>query len=529
MPQKRCNNKKIALLLGLCLSFLSLTPKAEDILFDVSEYVVEGNSLLDIRHIRNGLGPYTGRKKNFGDVQQAVDWLESQYREAGYAAVTVFLPEQELERGRIRIAVIEARLERVAVEGNQHFDSGNIRASLPALQEGKTPNTNLMSLGLRLANENPAKKVDLILKPGASDGNIQAVAKVKDENPLRYFVTLDNSGNDSTGKTRLGLGFQHANVANRDQVFTAQYITSPEKQDQVNIFGLGYHLPLYGLNDAIDAFAGYSDVSSGVVGNLFSVSGKGTILGLRYTQYFERIGNHEPKLIYGIDYRAFENNVTALGGGGTSVVPDYTIRPVSITYSGKWTWPGSSADFYVSLARNIPGADKGGSADIHAARAGADASYTIYRYGVNFQRSLFSDWLLRLGLNGQWSEDALVPGEQFGIGGANSVRGFDERGLSNDIGHQGTVELYAPEWAPLPGSSDLKLRPLAFFDFANLSRNKPLPGEQEDASIASAGIGVRLGLGDKLSVKADWGIVLDEGGAQREGDSMLHASLSYLF
>lgn len=529
MPQKHCSSMMSAVLLGFCLIFFSLTAQAENILFDVSEYVVEGNTLLDKAYIQKGLTPYTGRKKNFGDVQQAVEWLEHQYRKAGYAAVFVQLPEQELDKGRIRINVVEARLEHVSVEGNQHFDGKNIRASLPALQEGKTPNTSMVSLALRLANENPTKKTDLIFKPGSTEGSIQAVAKVKDENPRRFFVTLDNSGDDATGQSRLGLGFQHANVANRDHVFTAQYITSPEKPDDVSIFGLGYHIPLYGLNDAIEAFAGYSDVSSGVVGNLFNVSGKGTILGLRYTQNFQRIGNHEPRLTYGIDYRAFQNSVIPLGGGGTSEVPDYTIRPVSITYSGKWTWPGVSADIYVSLAHNIPGADKGSSGDINAARTGADDNYTIYRYGVNFQRSLMSDWLLRLSLNGQWSKDALVPGEQFGIGGAYSVRGFNERELSNDAGHQASVELYGPEWAPMSSRSNLKIRPLAFLDFAHLRRNKLLPGEQEDASIGSTGIGLRIDLDNKFSIKADWGMVLDEGGSQQEGDSKLHASLSYLF
>ena len=44
-------------------------------------------------------------------------------------------------------------------------------------------------------------------------------------------------------------------------------------------------------------------------------------------------------------------------------------------------------------------------------------------------------------LDGQWSDEPLIPGEQFGIGGARSVRGYEEREASGDSGFFVSAEL----------------------------------------------------------------------------------------
>ena len=48
-----------------------------------------------------------------------------------------------------------------------------------------------------------------------------------------------------------------------------------------------------------------------------------------------------------------------------------------------------------------------------------------------------------------YSPDLLISGEQFGLGGAHSIRGFEERELSADKGIQASLEIYA---LPLAGA-----------------------------------------------------------------------------
>ena len=115
----------------------------------------------------------------FGDVQQALEAVERAYSEAGYNAVQVILPEQELERGEVRFEIVEARVARVVVEGNKHFDEANIRASVPSLAPGSAPNIAQIARNLRVANENPAKKATVLLRSGQSEGTVDAVVRVE--------------------------------------------------------------------------------------------------------------------------------------------------------------------------------------------------------------------------------------------------------------------------------------------------------------------------------------------------------------
>jgi hemolysin activation/secretion protein len=298
--------------------------------FDIARFQVNGNTLLPEPAVDTLLAPFTGKARDFGDVQRALEALEAAYHELGYSVVQVALPEQELNQGVIKLQVVETRLGKLRVEGNRFFDTANIRNSVPGLREGETPNIAQVSASLKLANENPAKKTALQLQSGGKDDEIDAVLKVTDEKPWRIGGSLDNTGNKSTGDTRLTVQYQNTNLMDRDQVLSLQYTTTIEKPSQVSVYGIGYHIPLYAYGDSVDLFASYSDVDSGTVSaGIFDllVSGKGTVAGVRYNHNLRRIGDYESKLIYGIDYKAYQNNVSLQG---LQLGNDITVHPLSI-------------------------------------------------------------------------------------------------------------------------------------------------------------------------------------------------------
>ncbi len=129
--------------------------------FDIRGYQVQGNTILPPGSPEAILAPFTGKDRDFGTVQEAVEALEKAYRSGGFNMVAVVLPEQEMQNGVIRLNVIEYRIGKIAVQGNRFFGEQNILRSLPALLPGKTPNVDDLSRSLKLANENPAKKTDL--------------------------------------------------------------------------------------------------------------------------------------------------------------------------------------------------------------------------------------------------------------------------------------------------------------------------------------------------------------------------------
>ncbi|NEX60471.1 ShlB/FhaC/HecB family hemolysin secretion/activation protein [Noviherbaspirillum galbum] len=505
----------------------SLPGAPDDVVrFDINRFDVQGNTLLPAKRVDAAVQAFAGRNRSFSDVQRALEALEEEYRKAGYSVVQVALPEQELNHGVVRLQVVETKIGKVRVEGNQHFDTMNIRASVPALREGITPDVARASSSLRLANENPAKKVNLQLQSAQQDGEIDAILKVSDERPWKLMGSLDNSGNSSTGNTHLTLQAQHANVANLDQVLSVQYTTTVEKPSKVSVYGAGYHIPFYALGDSLDLFASYSNVDSGsVTAGIFAlqVSGRGSVLGARYNQNLKRIGDYEHRLSYGLDYKAFQNNVSL---SGVQLGNDVTVHPVSLAYNGTLGLNGTELNVGATLVRNLPGGSRGTAADFERVRAGAPAAYTLLRYNAALASVFAKDWQWRLNLTGQTTGDALVPGEQFGAGGMASVRGFEERELSSDSGWLVNAEVYTPNLCGGMAGMAAQCRALAFYDTASVSRNKPLPGEAAQGSIGSAGVGMRLALGNRAAMQLDLGQVINAGPLQAKGERKLHFRLS---
>ncbi len=149
--------------------------------FEIRKFTLEGNTVLPPDEAERMLAPHRGPDKDFADIQRALEALESAYRALGYGVVQVTLPEQNITQGEIRFVIIEPRLGKVSVEGNKFFDEANIRASVPALREGEPPNSRAIARSLAIANENPAKNTQVLLRATEADDRVDARIRVADE------------------------------------------------------------------------------------------------------------------------------------------------------------------------------------------------------------------------------------------------------------------------------------------------------------------------------------------------------------
>ena len=210
------------------LLFSMFSARAEDEKFEITAFDVRGNSLLAKGDVDTLVKPFTGKDRVYGDVQRALEALEAAYRAKGYGTVTVYVPEQELKGGVVVLQVTEAVLGKIAVSGNQFFDNDNVRASLPLLLQGSAPNLSAISDNVQLANENPARQLDVILKGTDQEGLVDIDVNVNESNVEKVTLSFDNSGNGSTGVNRVGIAYQHANLFDRDHVGTFNYQTSPQ-------------------------------------------------------------------------------------------------------------------------------------------------------------------------------------------------------------------------------------------------------------------------------------------------------------
>lgn len=530
--------------LALLFAALSTNAFAEGPI-SASGFEVSGNTLLPPEAIQARLAEYQG-DTSLARLKAAAAAVQELYRRAGYGGVVAFLPEQTAQDGVVRIRVVEGRLARIEVSGNDHFSTENILASLPDLRAGQTPNVRLIDQQIQMANESPVKTVQVLLQPGQAPGAIDARLTVAERPTQRFNLRLDNTGNASTGRWRSAIGWLDGDFMGHDQVVGLELQLAPEHPSDLVVASASYRRPIYARSMAFDAYFAWYDVTAGTTataaGNL-DFAGRGHVLGLRLSSFLPRQGNIDQRLVFGVEDRVYDNTCSIEGlppGACGSAGAGVEVQPLSVQYLGQ-SAGRITQNWALGLSANLAAVgSRSDAASIQAVRAGARLHYGILRASYGGAMT-FSDSTGRGNLGSisfraamQFSGDALIPGEQFGLGGAQNVRGYAEREVSGDRGLQATLEYLSPALSqllaaaePSPAASPWQLRGVLFAEGGWVQNRLDLacaPG-RTICRLSSLGAGLRLSRKD-LQARLDWGHALRAGSTTRRGDNRLHFAIS---
>ena len=295
---------KILLSAGLlgAASFASAAPAPGA--FDLLEFSVEGNTVLDEVEIERAVYPSLGPGKLVGDVEKARAALEAAYQQQGYLSVSVVIPEQSVSSGIIRLQVIEGQVERLKVSGNQYTSRSDLRAEVPEVAPGKVPHFPTMQAELAQAGRSADRRVTPLLRPGVRPGTMEVELAVEDELPLHGNVELNNRQSPDTSLLRLEAGLRYTNLFQKQHSAGLNYVVSPEKPDEVSVLAGFYSAPLSATR-SLSAFIQHSNsnIASAVGSN---VVGKGTTLGARLSFTLPQpagIANFFHSLSLGADFK----------------------------------------------------------------------------------------------------------------------------------------------------------------------------------------------------------------------------------
>jgi len=393
-------------------------------------------------------------------------------------------------------------------------------------------NTLQLSRAIAMANENPGKQVSVNFQAAPAAGEVEARIDVAEDRVQKVSAAVDSYGTAATGRTRVAVAYQHANLLDRDQQLSLQYTTTAEHPADVKNLVGSYHVPVYRAGLALDLVAAYSDSQSTTnapIGQLL-FSGKGSYLALRVDQVLENHGELSHKVSYGLDYKDFGNTCAVAGTSLPGTCGSVTTLPLSLAWSFQTATPGMQAGGGISYVMNLEGGRHGAPSDYVAARATASRHWDAVRISGYLGLPLPAGWQLHMQAAAQGTGKSLVPAEQFGIGGAVSIRGYEERVASGDQGYNANIEFMGPDLGKLIESSGATdLRALLFCDLGSVHRNQAFAGERVTTSLASVGTGLRLSRGKNLSAKFDWGWILRSAGTRQAHEGSANLSVAYSF
>ncbi|HNJ75928.1 MAG TPA: ShlB/FhaC/HecB family hemolysin secretion/activation protein [Azospira sp.] len=487
--------------------------------FSIKRFVVDGENPLSDGDTDAILAGFTGEQQGVARLQQAARALETELKARGYGFYRVTLPPQDVV-DTVTLKLIMFRVGKIEIQEQQYYSEANIRASFPSLREDESPNARAVARNLAMVNDHPGKQATVTLTESEMRDAIDVAIKVKDSDPLVLFSALQNNGSDSTGKWRLSVGMQNSNLFDRDQQLTLSYTTSPDEHHKdVRQYGGHWVVPFYDLASTLSTYVVYSDVNSGRVAGFFDVAGRGTFGGARWTYRLLPVGDASQTVSLALDYKQYQNDVLFNGANqGT----DVSALPVTVAYAGDWRQGWGKLDWGLDYAFNTPSGKDSSSDNYAANRSGASRQWDAWRALANLNWQADDGWGLQARWRGQYSGNPLIPGEQFGAGGAYTVRGYQEREISGDSGYVANLEVWSKPYAE-------QVRFLAFLDTGQIRINDAADGQRDKHRISSVGVGGRWQPHKNVGVVLDVGHALRDAVTTHAGDWFGHALLTVRF
>lgn len=522
-----------------------------DVTFTVSEYQVDGNTVLPAEKIKEIVAPYTGPDRRVTDVDKARLALEKAYRNAGYPTVIVAVPEQTITEGVVRLTVIESVLGEVSVTGNRYFSTSRLLSVLPSLRPGQLLYEPTILKELDFLNGHRDLSVTPVLQPGSEPGTVNLELKVVDQLPLHGTLELNTKGTPNTPRYRLNLSVQYTNFLTPNRSVSVQTSQTPQEFGDVQMYGASFATPLKRAGRSIALYIAYSDSQSNLNVNTLnlnggvSILGESTVFGGRYIVALPPDQSSSHQFSFGIDVELLGKTQSVYPGQVTVLSSDpVNYMPVTVSYTGlfldRWGTTRLTTTLRGNVAGILPHGDRvafGGNPsnpDYPTAqpgnRVGATGNFGVFKASVERRVNLPEGFLLSLKTDGQTATEPLIPAEQYTAGGIDTVRGYVESEALGDNAVRGSAEISTPPFAKIfPAGVPEELRFRVFYDEAYLWLKHVPPGQTDTYQLEGLGFGFTLMLMNHLFGRLDQAWALTNGTVTHKDDYFTHFSIQAAF
>lgn len=463
---------------------------------------VHGITVLPRVDVEAVLRPFQGRALSLDDLRTVAARLTALYRKRGYFLSRAYVSHPAVVDGAARVVALEGRLGDVDVQGNRHYSARMLRRFLqPALREKVVRYDDFMK-GLLLMNEFPDIHVRATLQAGDRAGVSDVLLTVEDASPVHVTLEANNYGTRFIGTYRAGLSVLDGNLSGGgDNLSVRSYIplginsSPPYVQAQ-------YAMPLSDAGDRLSFSYVNGAVAVGEELSLLGLRTDATMYGLAYAFPLLRTERAEGTLSAGLFVKTF------IGFDLGNESQHDELRELLLDWSGNSSdkagplTAGNGRNFYsMSLTQGL-GTMLGGSPNNNglSSHAGAGDSFTHFNFDVSRLQALDSLHTLSIRATGQLASGPLTIGEQFALGGPDTVRGYRPVEVLGDDGYTVSVELRRMLSEGMHGN----LQGLLFVDHGGAFVSNPQPFSPSARFLTAAGVGFRV-LSGQTTMKLDCG------------------------
>ena len=388
---------------------------------------VSGGLLLRKTQQEALVAPYEQRCIQADDIEDLLGALTQHYLDRGFSTTRVYLPEQDLTTGVLKLLVVEGRIAAIEVTDDPE---GHVNAnSATAARVGDRLNARDLEQAVEQINSAPGNSVKLDIVPGEEAGESTVVFRNTPGAWWKGSVSANNHADADAWQGSFSLSAGSLLGLNDTGTLTYNQFEKDTKSQSHSLswaFPLGY--TTYSLNYSQSAYETPLNPSSG---NSLTSSGNTLGLTLAVDRVLSRYqtATHTLKTSYAYsDARNYLNEELLL-------VSSKVTRTVSVGVSSELKeFYGASLTVSPQVALGVTAQDNlpGVSEDSE----GPQSQYTLYSLNLNYKLpfSFAGEELSWTSIyQTQYTREPV--GSRISIGGLGSVRGFESTSVSGDLGY----------------------------------------------------------------------------------------------
>lgn len=480
-----------------------VSPDNVPIRFNVKQFQFVGNTAFTDEELAEVIKQYKDQPITFDQLLEARSALTQFYIRHGYETSGAYIPIRPIENGVVTIQIVEGRLEDIQVKGTQRLNPNYVRSRLEIATRPPLNRHRLLN-ALRLLQADPLlKNISAELAAGIRPGTNLLIVRVQEANSFNFQLTGNNGRSPSVGSFRRGVQLTEANLLGLGDKISVGYTNT----DGSNGIDFSYTLPINPRNGTL-SFS-YGTASSHVIEppfNTLDIQSSSRYYDLTLRQPLVQT----PTLDFSLSLTASRRESEAvfledlLGEAfpfpAVGADEEGKTRVSALRFSQDLTLRGSNQVFALASQFSLGI----GAFDATLNKNPPDSRFFSWRGQAQYVRLLAPDTLLLVRGDVQLADRALLPIEQFGLGGQSSVRGYRQDVLLTDNGALASAELRLPILRIPQWRSVLQLTP-----FVDAGTTWNSSGDSPNSStLASVGLGLLWQQGDRFTARLDWGIPL---------------------
>ena len=470
---------------------------SEQITFVLKDIQLNGGASLSPEAVKATYAEFLNKNVTLDKVWVIASRLTALLQNEGYFLSRVYVPQQEIDGGKIQLNVVEGYVSEISLDDkakNNHFVSDWTKR----IQNQKPLKIkDIESLLLRL-NDLPGNNYRAVLElpqdknapEGATRLSILTVPK-----KIIARTSIDNYGSRYLGPVEITQQVSMSLLPNQKTDLT---LLSAIPSSELKYGGFTHSIPLdyfWGM----DISASLTSAHPGYTLKVQDIVNKSRNYGIGFT--YHQVRQRDEDLSFRISYDARDVESKILSSFPLATDHIRMLR-ASANYQKQDSLGGYNlGDVTLSQGLSLFGASEAGDSNLSRSQAKPD----VQKLEMSYSRiqPLPYDLSAVTSLSGQLASGPLYASEEFGFGGQNMGRAYDSSEITGDSGIAGSLEL---RYQGLPATYDVLVMPYAFYDIGKVWNRDT--GQREPLSASSAGAGFRISSNIGLSANLGFAVPL---------------------